>query len=829
MKKQVSLLTLTAALLLGACSTYEEVPATSGDGATAVGFLADIAPREQSRADINVDFGTGLTGTWNGEDNLGVLANDFSKLLQFTYTTDSKAFTGSLFGSAGTWAYRAFYPHNGNATVSGTTVTVPFSALRTQNGNKYNSEFDIMAADAITHNNAKPGKTPEGNAVKFNLHRITSILALKLQGGAASEKIASVMLTSKKPIASEKLTFTVPSDPNATYDPSAITPKLVVEGTSAMGSPISINSEHITVTYADGTAPSADYSETFFNVLPDDSYGDLTFSACTDKGNAASFTITRTTPVVANWVYTVERTASFTKAAAPTVKWIGHEDLTTPTELLESGNSANIRVSAPGGIKSMQVDITSSVLTTPMEGSEQNLLEAVKLAPSMELTNPANNDMAAALAGFGFPTPAQLLNQQHVYFQIGGLIDMLAMVCAEVTETTNSDFKFTVTDNAGQKTVITLKYVKTVVSPITYNNDADLWANTASFTLNIPADATSVSVQYRIKGQTTWNDADITANADGSRTAKISPTWTEGTNDAGLTIYTVDPKTGIFARKSYEYRLLADGATVASGEFTPKNNLGDVIPNAGMESWSTKSMKKIIGSTNVPYPNAVKYEDATGTDKFWDSGNNGYMTSSGTDKLCTQATYPGMVGDYCAQLAAKYAVIAFAAGNLYTGDFVMDGTVGYAQFGQPYTYSARPAALKLKYAAEIGEINRVKNDPPVSTGIDKGRIFVCIVEWSDRHAVQSGTSVDKTTFWDPETVSSLNEGKIIGYGSAYITESHTGSMKDLELPIVYYEKTDKAPTSKYTLVISTATSYLGDYLTGCDTNKLWVDDFKWVY
>ena len=829
MKKQVSLLTLTAALLLGACSTYEEVPATSGDGATAVGFLADIAPREQSRADINVDFGTGLTGTWNGEDKLGVLANDFSKLLQFTYTTDSKAFTGSLFGSAGTWAYRAFYPHNGNATVSGTTVTVPFSALRTQNGNKYNSEFDIMAADAITHNNAKPGKTPEGNAVKFNLHRITSILALKLQGGAASEKIASVMLTSKKPIASEKLTFTVPSDPNATYDPSAITPKLVVEGTSAMGSPISINSEHITVTYADGTAPSADYSETFFNVLPDDSYGDLTFSACTDKGNAASFTITRTTPVVANWVYTVERTASFTKAAAPTVKWIGHEDLTTPTELLESGNSANIRVSAPGGIKSMQVDITSSVLTTPMEGSEQNLLEAVKLAPSMELTNPANNDMAAALAGFGFPTPAQLLNQQHVYLQIGGLIDMLAMVCAEVTETTNSDFKFTVTDNAGQKTVITLKYVKTVVSPITYNNDADLWANTASFTLNIPADATSVSVQYRIKGQTTWNDADITANADGSRTAKISPTWTEGTNDAGLTIYTVDPKTGIFARKSYEYQLLADGATVASGEFTPKNNNGDVIPNAGMESWSTKSMKKIIGSTNVPYPNAVKYEDATGTDKFWDSGNNGYMTSSGTDKLCTQATYPGMVGDYCAQLAAKYAVIAFAAGNLYTGDFVMDGTVGYAQFGQPYTYSARPAALKLKYAAEIGEINRVKNDPPVSTGIDKGRIFVCIVEWSDRHAVQSGTSVDKTTFWDPETVSSLNEGKIIGYGSAYITESHTGSMKDLELPIVYYEKTDKAPTSKYTLVISTATSYLGDYLTGCDTNKLWVDDFKWVY
>lgn len=51
-------------------------------------------------------------------------------------------------------------------------------------------------------------------------------------------------------------------------------------------------------------------------------------------------------------------------------------------------------------------------------------------------------------------------------------------------------------------------------------------------------------------------------------------------------------------------------------------------------------------------------KNATETDKFWDSGNNAYLTSSGTDKLCTQATYSGMVGNYCAQLAAKYAVIA---------------------------------------------------------------------------------------------------------------------------------------------------------------------------
>ena len=816
MKKQVSLLTLTAALLLGACSTYEEVPATSGDGATAVGFLADIAPREQSRADINVDFGTGLTGTWNGEDNLGVLANDFTKLLQFTYAPDSKAFTGSLTGTAGTWAYRAFYPHNGNAAVSGTTVTVPFSALRTQNGNKYNSEFDIMAADAITHNDAEPGKTPEGNAVKFNLHRITSILALKLQGGAASEKIASVMLTSEKPIASEQLTFTVPSDPNAAYDPSAINPTLVAEGTSATGSPISIDSEHITVTYADGTAPSADYSETFFNVLPDDSYGALTFSACTDKGNAASFTITRSTPVVANWVYTVEQTASFTKAAAPTVEWIGHEDLTTPVELAESGNSADIRVSAPGGIKSMQVDITSAPLAT--------LLPLVNLAESMDLTSPATEKMASMLAQLGFPTPAQLLNQQHVYFQIGGLIDMLAMVCAEVTETTNSDFKFTVTDNAGQKTVITLKYVKTVASPITYNNDADLWANTASFTLNIPADATSVSVQYKksTASDTEWQTAEITRN---NTKAEIKPDWgTQFTAADWTTPNSVQPfwriteGTGVFANNTYDYKLTVDG-TEYKGQFTTETD--QIIPEGNME--------------NTALPCFI-LQDASKTSETWGSGNNKVLSACW---LCQQAD--GNSGK-CAYLTSGtqntfiYGKL-LTAGNLFFGQFTQNGTGGDVRFGQIYPWKSRPSAMRVSYKAEVDNVDYVNTTTTVNipkNSPDKARIFVAVVDWTGPHTVtstlevKSGLPATVIGSWDPETTTDPGEGKIIGYGSLWIEKGKT-DWQTIDIPINYYDKTAKPTDGKYSLVISCACNAYGEFFNGCSTNKLWVDDFEWVY
>ena len=705
---------------------------------------------------------------------------------------------------------------NGNAAVSGTTVTVPFSALRTQNGNKYNSEFDIMAADAITHNDAEPGKTPEGSAVKFNLHRITSILALKLQGDAASEKIASVMLTSEKPIASEQLTFTVPSDPNATYDPSAINPTLVAEGTSATGSPISIDSEHITVTYADGTAPSADYSETFFNVLPDDSYGALTFSACPDQGNAASFTITRSTPVVANWVYTVEQTASFTKAAAPTVEWLGHEDLTPPVELAESGNSADIRVSAPGGIKSMQVDIASAPLAT--------LLPLVNLAESMDLTSPATEEMASMLAQLGFPTPAQLLNQQHVYFQIGGLIDMLAMVCAEMTETTNSDFKFTVTDNAGQETVITLKYVKTVVSPITYNNDADLWANTASFTLNIPADATSVSVQYKksTASDTEWQTAEITGN---NTKAEIKPDWgTQFTAADWTTPNSVQPfwriteGTGVFANNTYDYKLTVDG-TEYKGQFTTKTD--QIIPEGNME--------------NMALPCFI-LQDASKTSETWGSGNNKVLSACW---LCQQAD--GNSGKCAYLTSGTQNTYVFGklltAGNLFFGQFTQNGTGGDVRFGQIYPWKSRPSAMRVSYKAEVDNVDYVNTTTTVNipkNSPDKARIFVAVVDWTGPHTVtstlevKSGLPATVIGSWYPETTTDPGEGKIIGYGSLWIEKGKT-DWQTIDIPINYYDKTAKPTDGKYSLVISCACNAYGEFFNGCSTNKLWVDDFEWVY
>ena len=209
---------LLAAVLGAACSNFDEATPKPGANEAVVGLRADIAPRQQTRAEIDVDFENGLSGSWNEVDILGVIhkapgSQDFSALGQFAFDPESRTFKGTLPSQTGEWHYRAFYPHNGTASVSGskTTVTVPFSALRTQEGNRYNSEYDLLAADAILYPNAAPGMTPQGEALRFNLNRFTTILALRMQGGAASEKVASVMLTAEKPIASEQLTFELPT------------------------------------------------------------------------------------------------------------------------------------------------------------------------------------------------------------------------------------------------------------------------------------------------------------------------------------------------------------------------------------------------------------------------------------------------------------------------------------------------------------------------------------------------------------------------------------------------------------------------------------------
>lgn len=351
------------------------------------------------------------------------------------------------------------------------------------------------------------------------------------------------------------------------------------------------------------------------------------------------------------------------------------------------------------------------------------------------------------------------------------------------------------------------------------NADCDLWANTAKLKAIVTDEtAADVKIRYRRAGATEWAEAAAAKGADGfTWTAATEAVWSEGTNANGLTVYTPEKDRSIFADNTYEYQLVIGGTPVGeAARFTPTTSqtipYGD-FEDANMSCWSTDN-------ANAPY---------------WGSGNNAKMTMMGTDKLCKQGSYAGQMGSACAKLQACAPLGLLASGNLFTGTFSIGSADGTVSFGIPYNWQARPASLKLKAWVNIGTVDAHKYATKIPDGQpDQASIYVCIVDWSTQHGVTSGMS-EPHGVWSPEDGSNPTDsdgnsvGTIIGYGTYYPTGKTAGdAMVDLEIPIVYYDRTAK-PGKRYTLVIACATSRYGDYMNGSSKSVMYVDDFRWGY
>ena len=338
--------------------------------------------------------------------------------------------------------------------------------------------------------------------------------------------------------------------------------------------------------------------------------------------------------------------------------------------------------------------------------------------------------------------------------------------------------------------------------------EADLWQNTGTVTALISAEeyASGAALEYRIKGDTEWQPMQESGYDAGILTATIAPEWKTETNPNGLTVYKLVPKKGLFAGHTYEFRLLVGGSEQGAPlEYTAP--AGNTIPNGDMEDASMSC-----------------WTQNNKTAEFWGSGNNTF-----TKGLCTQAPFAGGMR---AKLQATSAVEVLASGNLFTGLFQKDLiTRGVVSFGQTYAWKARPRALKVQYFAEhIGPVDIDKKfGAPIGMGDqDRARIMVAIVDWNARREVGSGTEPPTGT-WDPQEAASTEQGKIIAYGSLFIDESSTGDrMIDTELELHFYDREAK-PSGLYQLVISCSTSAYGDFMTGCKSNVLYIDNFEWAY
>ena len=480
-------------------------------------------------------------------------------------------------------------------------------------------------------------------------------------------------------------------------------------------------------------------------------------------------------------------------------------DIDQPQEIV-SEMSLKVSISAPASISGFTVTIDSPALT-------EDVLTEFGLAKDLDLVNPGN--MAGSLEELGFPVGDGVKDKTSLSFDISQLVPLIALI---YHETSDHKFILKVTDANAKTTTKTLTCHLTAKTTIAYNNDADLWANTA--TVSVEALPEGGSVQYRVKGATNWTDAEL---VEGSKYS-LAPVWTAAKNDAEVDIYSIQAGTGVFAATTYEVRVVKDGETVDTTEFTTA--VGDKIPNGDMSGWSTINRAGIGSTADVAYPNAE------GAEAFWDCGNNGI-----TKTLCTSTEEKAGASVPAAKMASMNMFV-LAAGNLFTGSFSYANMTGTVDFGRKYAWTARPSALKLKYTATVGNIDVVRSTGDVVEGVakndpDNARIFVAIVDWTKPHQVVSAMTTTSGA-WDPvKGPDVVTEGKIIGYGSLMIPASESdaadAALKDTELQIYWYDKTAKPAEGNYSLVISCACNAYGDFFTGCSKNMMYVDDFEWVY
>lgn len=268
---------------------------------------------------------------------------------------------------------------------------------------------------------------------------------------------------------------------------------------------------------------------------------------------------------------------------------------------------------------------------------------------------------------------------------------------------------------------------------------------------------------------------------------------------------------------SYECQAYC-GELTADGTFTTEGE--EQLPNPGFEVFSNDE------SSN--YKSWFSKAHSLWNRKWWDSGNVASTTVGKEYVICMPDPDTPYEGEACALLYSRYVIVKFAAGNIFSGEFAgLDGTTGgKVNFGRPFT--ARPEKLSLAIRYTSGKINYIGTAPPgesIKEGDnDRCQIFVALGDWDYRKyggtpesPVQVNTS-DKSTFFDPEG------NNVIAYGS-FIGDTSIPEWTIVDIPLEYKDM-ERKPTH---IIVSCASSMLGDYFTGSEDSRLWIDDIKLIY
>lgn len=325
-------------------------------------------------------------------------------------------------------------------------------------------------------------------------------------------------------------------------------------------------------------------------------------------------------------------------------------------------------------------------------------------------------------------------------------------------------------------------------------------------------DQSKVYFEYRVAG----SDAEWTRSEAAARVS-------EGSYSAQIT--------GLTGATEYEYRLVvtkaADGSEeIVDGTMTVTTEATPQVPNGSFETVSHDESG-----------NYYSFYDPASSDpalqsKWWCSGNQGSTTVGSS----YQITYPDasdkMDGAQSVCLESRYVIVKFAAGNLFCGHFgaTIGTSGGTVFFGRPFT--ARPSAMRFWAKYSSGPVNRRASNAPdeIQKGdYDRASLRIAIGTWDykkyggDANSPILVNTTDESTFMDYTTdASTIAFGEKILQGDA---ENSTNVWQQITIPLDY-KTTTAYPTH---IMIAFAASMYGDYFTGCDSSKLWIDKVELLY
>lgn len=187
MKHYTKLFFAAAVAALGLASCAKEVAPveTPKDNLVTVHFGATAGIEGATKATLTPnEQETLFTSAWENGDVLSVKYSfDYGtpKETTATWSSDKSCFEAQIGGGNGIWIYDALYP---------TPKEVSFGSERTQNGNNYNSNYDLMKGSA-TAEGADAGKTADGKDIVFEMTRQTAIAYFHLTSDLDEEVVSA--------------------------------------------------------------------------------------------------------------------------------------------------------------------------------------------------------------------------------------------------------------------------------------------------------------------------------------------------------------------------------------------------------------------------------------------------------------------------------------------------------------------------------------------------------------------------------------------------------------------------------------------------------------